>query len=364
MSSSASRIQPVDRRKRCLAVGQRAGLVDHQRLDVGKHFQAAAALDQHADARRPRHAGDDRHRHRQDQRAGGCHHHHRQPAHRVAGGEPRRAGDGERRHQEQDGEAVGEPRDWRALAGRLLDQPDDAGIGALRRRPPDDQVEGLAGIGGAAHHLAAGRPAHRQRLAGQRRLVEHRLVARGDGAVGRHHLAAAHQHAVAHRKRLDRHLLQFAVLVAQREFRRALEQCRHLAAGAARRIALEELAAGIHQRHDHAGERLAERQRPGHREQRHDVEADLPVPERDDDLADEHQHHRHGRRRPHRPGEVAAACGLRRQPERQSERRYGDQHMPDSVDDVACLHDRAIARRPVARFDPRQVEPGAFVGQR
>ena len=124
-------------------------------------------------------------------------------------------------------------------------------------------------------------------------------------------------------------------------------------------IAFEELAAGIHQRDDDAGQRLLQRQRAGHRQQRHDVEPDLAVAERDDDL---------GEAAPAPPerspiahsdfGGDGMAEGPRRKPGRQSRRRNGDQHMTGPVDEVAHVHRASVALCRLRRIDPRQFGKG------
>ena len=173
------------------------------------------------------------------------------------GGEPpgaagERHGDG----QEHDGVAVGHARHGRARALRRLDQADDAGIGALVGAGGGGEVEGVADIGRAAHDRFAGALLDGQRFAGQRRLVEHRH-ALGHRAVDRHHVALAHQQPVAGHDLLERHLLQRVVAVAQRRARHPGKQRGHVAPRPLLGEAFQVLAAGIHQRDDRGGERLA-----------------------------------------------------------------------------------------------------------
>ena len=95
---------------------------------------------------------------------------------------------------------------WRL---RLLDQPDERRVGALRRRPVGPNLERRAGVRRAAEHRHARRERHRQRLAAERARVDDRLGA-DDRAVDRDHLAGAHDHDVADLDPLDRHLLEAA----------------------------------------------------------------------------------------------------------------------------------------------------------
>ena len=65
----------------------------------------------------PRHAGDDRHRHRQDERTGRSHHQHGERPNRIAGRKPRRASEQDGRRQEPKRVTVGQSRHrrlWRA----------------------------------------------------------------------------------------------------------------------------------------------------------------------------------------------------------------------------------------------------------
>ena len=116
---------------RRLAGRERPGLVDHQRGAPGQAFQHAAVLDHHPAPRRrgqPRHQGD---RRGQDQRARRGHHQDGdrplRAAHRPGG-----PGHGQGQRQEPRRVPVGEPDERRLRAFRLGDQPDDAGVGAVR----------------------------------------------------------------------------------------------------------------------------------------------------------------------------------------------------------------------------------------
>ncbi len=97
-----------DRRHRRLAFGQRAGLVDHQRIDLLHALQRLGVLDQDAGLRAAPDADHDRHRRREAERAG--------------------AGDDQ--HRDRGDEAVGE--------ARLRPEPGPGGEGerARPRSPP------------------------------------------------------------------------------------------------------------------------------------------------------------------------------------------------------------------------------------
>ena len=155
--------------------------------------------------RRARDAGHERDRRGEDQRTRGRDHHHREEAHRVAGDGPGEPGDAERDGQEDRRVAVGEPNERGALGLGMARRDDDSGVRALGRGARRSQLEGVARVGGAAAHLAAFAAPHGQRLAGQRRLVEHCDSVRHD-AVHRDHLAGADDDESPGTQIADRHL--------------------------------------------------------------------------------------------------------------------------------------------------------------
>ena len=354
-SASAPTLRIVGKTR--LALGQRTGLVENDGTDAGELFQRPAALDQYPARGGARHAGDDRHRHGEDERAGGGDHHHRQPAHRIAARDPGAAGNGHGHGKKGDGVAVGEADRRGLLTLGLPHQADDPGIGALARRTRDDEVERLAGIGRSAHHRLAIRTPRRQRLAGERRLVEHRHTV-GDVAVGRHDFAAADQHPVARHDLLDRRLRKSLRPVAHGALRRPLEERRHLAPGASGGVALEELAAGIHQRDHHAGQRLAEEEGARHRQKGDDVEADFAPPQADDDIEGKRDE---DRKRRGRVEDRREAAGTRRrgdEPRRQACRWNRDQGPSEEAFGVfpveQCGHPKDLMRWRARCLDPGQ----------
>ncbi len=146
-----------DRRGQPVAVGDRAGLVEQDDVDVTRRLDGPAAHGQHVEAGHPVHAGDadggqeaaDRRRDEADQEG--------DEGHRVdgrAGEEPERP-QGHGRHQEDDRQAGQQDRE-RDLVGRAL---------ALRALDEGDHPveEGLAGIGGDADDQpVAGRASSRR----------------------------------------------------------------------------------------------------------------------------------------------------------------------------------------------------------
>ena len=273
----------VDRHQAGAAVGEGSGLVDDEAAHPRQRLQRLAALDQDAVAGGARETGNDRDRHREDQRARGRHHQDGDGADRITGPEPGNGGDGDRHAEKAERELVGQAGHGclRALGG--LNQADDAGIGALRRGACGEHVEGLAGIGRTAHQRLAGRVLDGERLAGQCRLVHHGDVV-DDGTVDGDDIALADEKPVARRHDVEGDLLQPGGTVAHGGAGHARKQRGHLPAGVTLGEILEVLAAGVHQRNHRRGEVFAEGDRSRHRQGGDDVEADVAAPEADDDL--------------------------------------------------------------------------------
>ena len=180
-----------------------AGLVQHQRGCTAEVLQCAAAAYDHAQSRHPRQAGHDRHRRRQQQRTRRGHHQHRHRPHRRPAPQPRRPGDQQRQRKEPLRHPVGQPHHGRAGRGGLASQPDDARIGAVRRRC----AVALISITPPAltAPLRTSSPARNSTctaLARQRGLVENRPIG-GDPPVHRHHFAGADHEDV-----IDHHLVK------------------------------------------------------------------------------------------------------------------------------------------------------------
>ncbi len=86
-----------------------------------------------------------------------------------------------------------------------------------------------------------------------------------------------------------------------------IDQRAQIMLGTGNRDVLEHVAAGIHQRHDGAGQRLAERERCAHRHQRNGIDAEPPVQDVPDDRDRQSRDHRPRRKHPAEVGEVGAA---------------------------------------------------------
>ncbi len=245
------------------ADGQCSRLVEHHGVGARQRFERLAALDEDAEACGARDAGDKGDRCGEDQRTWRCRDQHREGAHRIARDRPCGAGDGNARWKQQQGEAIGEPdeRSPGGLGG--IRHSHDAGIGAFAGKRRRSYLESLTGIDCAAARGFAFAARHRDRFAGQRRLVDQGFAQ--DHAVDRNDFAAAHQKDVADGGVVDRDVRNRAVLPAMRRARGAVDQRPQIAFGARDGKIFQHVAAGIHQRDDGAGEVFAERERRRHR---------------------------------------------------------------------------------------------------
>ena len=313
-----------DGEKARAADGERPGLVEQHGVGARQRFERAAALDQDAAPGRLGDAGDEGNRRRQDERAGRGGDEHGEAANEVARDQPGDEGDRKRDGQEHQRIAVGEPHERRLGGLRRRHQAHDARIGAFAGHGRRGHVEGRAGVQRAAEGGRAFGLDHRDRFAGQRQFIDRRGVRR-DHAVDRNDFAGPHQEPVADRNVADRHVLDAIVDAAMRDARRPIEQRAQAMLGARHGDVLEHVAAGIHQRHDGAGQRLAERQRGAHRHQRDRIDAEPPGQEvaqhRDCEAGDD----RRGRQRPAKIGKVRPVREMRGNSRGQSRNGNGDE---------------------------------------
>jgi hypothetical protein len=258
------------------ADGQRAGLVEQHGPRLAERLDRTGALDDHTAARGARHAGHQRDRRRENQRARRRDHDDGERALRVAAERPRQArgehGDG----QEDARIAVGHAYERGALRLGLLDQPDQCGVRALGGGTVGAHVERAARIGAAAHHRHSGMERDGQRLAAEGARVHDGLAA-DDGAVDGNDLSRADEHRVTGLHAVDGDLLERAIDPQLGDARRPLHEERELAARAPGGGGLQGGAAGEHQADERAGELLAERQRADHRDERDRVDAEVMI---------------------------------------------------------------------------------------
>ena len=274
-------------------LGQRAGLVEQHHLPGGQAFQRAAALDDDADARGPGQPGHDRDRGGEQQRARRRDDQHRDGADRVTAERPGRGREDERERHEEDGEPVGGAHERRRRGLRLLDQAHHPGVGGLGGRRGRDQLDRLPGVDHAAADVVAGDPLDRQRLPGERGLVQHRRAEQP--AVDRDDLSGAHEQAVTERTTSSTGTSTTPPSTRRRAVRGARSTSRlssrraRAAARASSSCPLASITVIIG-----AGERLVDRQSAGQREHRDHVDARLAASDRADRPADREDQAQHG----------------------------------------------------------------------
>ena len=244
--------------------------------------------------------------------------------------------------QEDAGVAVGHPHERGALGLCLLDEPHERGVRALGRGAVGAHVERAAGVDAAAHHGHPGAQRHRQRLAAERAGVDDGLVA-DHRAVDGHDLSGAHEDRVPGADAVDRHLFDPAVDPQLGDARCALDQQRQLAARAAGCRGLERRAAGEHQADDRAGEFLAERQRPDHRDERDRVDAEVMI---DDDGAADLERELGGKQRHRGPPHLVPGVSCA---ERVQQESGGDRDDGDHSEDLRAGLGELVQRRADAR---------------
>ena len=242
------------------AGGDRAGLVEHDRVDAARRLEDLRALDQQAELGAAAGADEQRGRRREAERARAGDDQHRDGGGegelgRLAGAEPeaeRRDGEADDDRDEDARDAVGEPLDGRLAGLGLGHEPRDLrerGVGADPGRAHD---EAAAGVDRRARDLVAGLLLDRHRLAGEQRLVDG-ARALLDDAVGGDLLAGPDDEAVADGELLDRDAALGAVGVEHGDVLGAeLEQRRQRGAGAALGARLEVAAGEQERRHDRA----------------------------------------------------------------------------------------------------------------
>ena len=217
-----------------LAFGQRAGLVDHQRIDLLHALERFGVADQHAGLRAAPDADHDRHRRREPERAGAGDDQHRYRGDQAIGEarlrpetSPGREGDqGGRDHQRHEpaGDLVGEPLDRRARALRLRHHLHDLRKQGVAADLVGAHDEGAALVDRAADHARALFLGDRHRFAGDEQFVDRRAAFQ-HVAVDRHLVARPHAQTVADLNLIERDFLVAAVgFDAPRGLRRQIEQ--------------------------------------------------------------------------------------------------------------------------------------------
>ena len=189
-----------------LAFGQRAGLVDDQRVDLLEPLERLRVLDEHARSRAPPDADHDRHRRREAERARAGDDQHRHRRDEAIGharlGPPDRpgdeGGDGCRNDQghEPAGDLIGEALDGRAAALSLRNHLHDLRQHRVAAYSVGAHHEGAALVHRAANHPVAGALADWHRLPGQHGFID-RAPPLDDLAIHRDLLTRPHPQPIA-----------------------------------------------------------------------------------------------------------------------------------------------------------------------
>ncbi|EXJ50816.1 hypothetical protein AS96_12670 [Microbacterium sp. MRS-1] len=237
----------------------------------------APPLNDDAGLRRARDAAEEGDRCRDQQRAGcGQHEDLREPD-GVARQSPGRSGDGERDRREGDRESVGQAHHRSARFLRGTHEGDDLLILAVGAAPESAHADRPRSVDGTREHGLAGGTRDRHALAGQRRLVEARLL-RQEGAVHRNDLGRPHEKLVADGDLVGGKvpgLVTGARTAHVRDLWCAIQQRRQLACRATARVVFERLAPGEHEHDDQRRDRLADSEGRDHRDDGEHVESDM-----------------------------------------------------------------------------------------
>ena len=252
-SSSPKSAAGPDRHDLGLAFGERAGLVDDERVDLFHALQRLGVLDEHARLRAAPDADHDRHRRREPERAGTSDDQDRdggdEPVGKARlGSENRPGGEGGERHGDHQRHEPARRPDRRGAGsarGSFAPSPTIWTIWASKRIAADlfrAHDEGAGLIERARDDLGARLLAHRHGFAGDERFVDGRAAIE-NRAVDRHFLARPHAQAVANEDRVEAHFLVAAVVAdTPRGLWREVEQRLDRVGGLLARPQLQHLA--------------------------------------------------------------------------------------------------------------------------
>ena len=259
------RVETDERRDRDhlrLAFGERAGLVDHERVDLLHALERFGVPDQHARLRAAPDADHDRHRRREAERAGAGDDQHAHRGDEPVGEarlRPERRPGGERQKRDRDHQRhepgrdlVGEALDRRARSLRGRDHLHDLRQHGVAADLLGAHQEAAGRIERAGDHLRAFFLGHRHRLARHHGFVERRAPL-DDHAVDRHLVPRPHAQRAADRDLIEPDVFFGAVRPdTARGFWRKIDQRADRTRGLLARAQLEHLAEQ-HQHGDDGG---------------------------------------------------------------------------------------------------------------
>ena len=208
--------------------------------------------------------------------------------------------------------------DKRRLRGlRRIHHPDDTGIGAFACRCPGPNFEGLAGVDRTAPRRLSLPARDRDRLAGQRRLIDHGAGTQND-PVDRDYLAGAHQNDVAHDHLFNWNVSDRRSLTTMGNSRSAIDQRLQVALGAGDGKVLQHIAACIHHGDNDPGQILAKGKSRGHRDESDGVDPHAPRQEVSDHGDEQTENNGRSARSPNPICEFIAANAPGEQTKKQS----------------------------------------------
>ena len=233
------------------ALGQRSGLVDHERVDLFHALQRLGILDQYASLCAPADAHHDGHRSGKAERARAGDDQHRDRGHQAVGearlrtesrpGRKRGERDDDHSRHEPAGHPIGQPRNGRARALRGRDHRNDPRQHGVASDLLGAHDEAAGRVQRPGDHFRAGVLGNRHGLAG-----DHRFVDRGASlrhfSVDRDFLAGTHTQAIADRDHIERDIFLGAICAhPPRCSRRQVEQRADGAGGLLPRPQLQDL---------------------------------------------------------------------------------------------------------------------------
>ena len=220
-----------DVRNNGLARGQRAGLIQHHRIDPVQLLQRCCVLEQNAQLCRPTGAYHNGHRGGKAQSAGAGDHQHRNGGGQCKGkiladqqpNNQHHQGDGHDHRNKDPGDPVCQPGNGRFRAAGLLHKTDDLRKGGILPHFIRRKFDIARRQGSRGGNTVTGRYIHRDALSGQCALVDG-AVAGSDHTVHRDIAAGANNNGIPHTDFLHRDLDLHAVSDDGSSFRSEIHQ--------------------------------------------------------------------------------------------------------------------------------------------
>ena len=326
-----------------LAGCERSRLVEQQYLALRELFEHGTALDDHAESRRTRQARNHGDRCRQDQWARCRHDEDRNRSNRVARQRPGEPGDEPTEHDEHGAVAIGHPNERCGGRFGLLHQPHDRGVRRIGSSRCRSHLERPAGIDHAAANLVARNSFDLPRLAGERRLVEHRRTTLHTTVDGEH-LTGPHQQQIPRGDHIGGNLAEAVAIEPLHRPGGSPDERTEVTLSTRCGTRLDRPTAGEHQGDDRSGEHLADGERAKECREGDDIGAEATLTGGRD----------------HRPDRRNYPEQRRGEP-RRVRRRFGSHPPGDRADDQAdgCCNQQGLFEvgcpQPCSLFDAHAV---------